>query len=160
MTEKEFIKAIKEHAGIIYKIVYLYVDDPEDQCDMRQEIQLQAWRSIKNFRGKSAFSTWLYRVALNTVFTHNKKKRLQSEPLQVGTVNIPAETNERSERSELLLRAIKQLPNLDKTIITLHLEEYGNQEIADIIGLSPNNVGVKIHRIKELLKGMLTPSIR
>jgi RNA polymerase sigma-70 factor (ECF subfamily) len=160
LTEKEFIKAIQEHAGIIYKIVYLYVDDPEDQRDMRQEIQLQAWRSIKNFRGESAFSTWLYRVALNTVFTHNKKKRLQSEPLLVGTLNIPAENNERSERSELLLRAIKQLLDIDKTIITLHLEEYGNQEIANIIGLSPNNVGVKIHRIKELLKGMLTPPLR
>jgi len=154
LTEKEFITAIQNHTGIIHKILYLYVDDPEDKRDLKQEIQLQAWRAQDRFRGDSQFSTWLYRVALNTVFTFNRKRKISSTSLDSAAepIHHPAE---KTERSELLLRAIKNLNDVDKTIVTLHLEDYDNGEIADITGLSKNNVGVKLHRIKEALRKKL-----
>lgn len=151
MTESDFITAINQHSGILYKILYLYVDDTEDQNDLLQEIQLQAWKSRNSFRGESRFSTWLYRVALNTVLTFQKKNRLVTDSLD-KVRDQAAGSNERSEQSDLLLRAIRQLNDVDKAIITLHLEDYGNREIAEITGLSKNNVGVKLHRIKEALK--------
>ncbi|WP_421895499.1 RNA polymerase sigma factor [Marinoscillum sp.] len=154
MTEKEFITAIQNHTGIIHKILYLYVDDPEDKRDLKQEIQLQAWRAKDRFRGDSQFSTWLYRVALNTVFTFNRKRKITSTSLD-STVEPIHQVPEKTERSELLMRAIKGLNDVDKTIVTLHLEDYDNGEIADITGLSKNNVGVKLHRIKEALKKKL-----
>lgn len=156
MTEKEFISAIKKHIGIIHKILYLYVDDPEDKHDLKQEIQLQAWKSIGKFRGDAQFSTWLYRVALNTVFTYKRKQKITTDPLEHHDSYAENKT-EQTDQAELLLRAIKGLHDVDKTIITLHLEDYSNQEIANITGLKANNIGVKIHRIKESLKKKLNP---
>lgn len=153
MTEEEFIKAIKQHSGIIHKIIYLYVDDPDDKQDLKQEIQLQAWKAKDRFRGHSMFSTWLYRVALNTVLTFKRKRKINASPLD--HMEVKMESNEKSERSDLLLRAIKSLHDVDKTLITLHLDGYDNSEIGDIMGLTKNHVGVKLYRIKELLKGKI-----
>lgn len=156
MTEKEFIEALQNHAGIIHKILYLYVDHPEDKRDLKQEIQLQAWKAKDRFRGDSLFSTWLYRVALNTVFTFQRKKRINVISLDIAHEK-PSEPPEKSDRSELLLRVIKNLNDIDKTIITLHLDDHDHSEIAEITGLSKNNVGVKLHRIKENLRKKLNP---
>tara|TARA_Y100000310_G_C20634106_1_gene790264 strand:- start:1303 stop:1785 length:483 start_codon:yes stop_codon:yes gene_type:complete len=151
LTEKEFIAKIQKHSGIIHKILYLYVDDPEDSRDLKQEIQLQAWKANERFRGDSQFSTWLYRVALNTVLTFKRKKQVQTSEI-LDSDFAKEHPKESTEQSDLLLRAIKSLNDIDKTIITLHLDDYDNGEIADITGLSKNNVGVKLHRIKDHLK--------
>ncbi|MFT6867911.1 MAG: RNA polymerase sigma factor (sigma-70 family) [Cyclobacteriaceae bacterium] len=155
MTEEDFVLAIKKHSGIIHKILYLYLDSMEEREDMAQEIQLQAWKAIGRFRGDSQFSTWLYRVALNTVFTFNRKKRIKLDPIDQH--DFKQENNEPSDQSEKLIFEIKKFSEVDKTIITLHLEDYDNGEIAEILGLTKNNVTVKIHRIKELLKFKLNP---
>ncbi len=151
LTEQEFIAKIQNHSGIVHKILYLYVDNPEDSRDLKQEIQLQAWKAKERFRGDSQFSTWLYRVALNTVLTYKRKKKVPTSELldSDAAKELPRES---SERSDLLLRAIKSLNDIDKIIITLHLDDYDNGEIANIAGLSKNHVGVKLHRIKEQLK--------
>lgn len=151
MSEKEFIEKVQQHSGIIHKILYLYVDDSEDSRDLKQEIQLQAWKAKDRFRGDSQFSTWLYRVALNTVLTFKRKKQVPTSEI-LETDFAKEHPKENSEQSDILLRAIKSLNDIDKTIITLHLEDYDNPEIADITGLSKNNVGVKLHRIKDQLK--------
>ncbi len=155
MTEADFVLAIKKHSGIIHKILYLYLDDKEEREDMAQEIHLQAWKSISRFREESTFSTWLYRVALNTVFTQKRKKRISLTSLEDHEVT--QELVETSDKTERLLLEIKRLSDVDKTIITLHLESYDNSEIAEILGLTKNNVTVKIHRIKENLKQKLNP---
>ncbi|MEQ8926705.1 MAG: RNA polymerase sigma factor [Fulvivirga sp.] len=155
MNEELFLSKVKEHEGIINKILYLYVDTQEDKKDMYQEIVLQAWKSMSRFRGDSKFSTWLYRVGLNTVMTFNRKEsRIQQQPLETS-FDLEQPSTEVSDRSLKLMQAIKLLNDIDKSIITLHLEDYSHDEIAEMIGITKNNVTVKIHRIKDELKRKL-----
>lgn len=131
------------------------MDDPEDKNDLKQEIMTQAWSAIDRFRGDSAFSTWLYRIALNTVMTFRKKsERLPIS--KVETLDVQDSNNTTHPKSELLFRAIKTLSDVDKALITLHLEDYNNSEISEIAGLSKNNVTVKLHRIKNQISKLLT----
>ncbi len=131
------------------------MDDSEDSRDLKQEIQLQAWKAKERFRGDSQFSTWLYRVALNTVLTYRRKKQVQTTEITSNDF-VKEHPKDTTEQADLLLRAIKSLNDIDKTIITLHLDDYDNGEIGDITGLTKNNVGVKLHRIKENLKKKIT----
>jgi RNA polymerase sigma-70 factor (ECF subfamily) len=112
---------------------------------------LQAWRSFERFNGLSKFSTWLYRVGLNTVLTF-KRRAVLVKPAdnleQVGGVHEP---HSRTDESEALFQAIRGLTEIDRMLITLHLDGYENEEIAEISGLTKNNVAVKLHRIRESL---------
>lgn len=160
MSEEHFLENIEKHKGIIQKLLFLYVNDPDDKKDLFQEIVLQAWRSIKHFRGEARFSTWLYRLSLNTILTFLKKsQRMQKEGLDSVSA-ISEQVTETSDNSRRLLLAIKQLNDIDKAIITLHLEDYGNDEISEMMGISRNHVAVKLHRIKDQLKKLLTTDER
>jgi len=146
-SEEEFLAKIKADEKIIHKVIGLYVDHPEDRRDLYQEILLQAWRSYKSFRGRSKFSTWLYKVSLNTVLSFRKKKR-PIEELDESRIDGQLEPQARKENHEILYYLIKQLNEVDRMLMTLHLDGYSNPEVAEITGMSQNNVGVKIHRLK------------
>jgi RNA polymerase sigma-70 factor (ECF subfamily) len=141
----EYIEQIQKHTGIIYKVIGLYVDDEEDKKDLHQEILLQGWKSFQNFKGKSAFSTWLYKVALNTVLTYQKKHKRKDE-FKDQLVNEPA--TDHKENHEILYQIIKSFNKIDRMLITFHLDGYKNQEIAEITGMTANHINVKIHRLK------------
>ncbi|MEL7339750.1 MAG: sigma-70 family RNA polymerase sigma factor [Bacteroidota bacterium] len=147
--EKVFLRSISDHKGIIAKVVRLYVDHPEDQKDLFQEVVLQAWRSYERFAGNAKFSTWLYRVALNTVLTYRRKETRRPQMQSTDNIEVPLAPKERSERSELLWLAIRELNQIDRLVIALHLDGYPNEEIAEITGMSKNNATVKLHRIKQ-----------
>ena len=146
-NENEFVRLIQQHSGIIYKIINLYADAEEDKRDLHQEILLQAWKSYTNFKGNSTFATWLYKVSLNTVLTFNRKTRKHSELKTNDSISSESAT-EKKEQSELLYYLVRQLPEVDKMIMTLHLEGYKNLEIANITGLKVNHINVKLHRLK------------
>ena len=141
--EKEFVQLVQQNAGIIHKVIHLYVDHPEDRRDLYQEVLLQAWKSYAGFKGEAAFSTWLYRISLNTVLTFRRRQRvpISELPSQLDLASEPARHN--PEDSELLWLAIKQLNEIDRVIITLHLDGYDNEEIAEVIGLNKNNTTVR-----------------
>jgi len=143
----KYVKLIQENEGIIHKVISLHIDDGEDKKDLFQEILLQAWKSFEKFEERSRFSTWLYRVALNTVFTFKKseKRNIQTSYEILPDVNT---TEIKEEPHELLYLLIKQLDEVDRTIMTLHLDSYKNKEIAEILGMKINHVNVKIHRLK------------
>lgn len=145
-----YMTLIRENSGIIHKVIRLYIDNPEDQKDLYQEILLQAWHSFTRFDGRSKFSTWLYKVSLNTVLTFRRKNdRLPTDVLEKAAYKaIPGE---KSDDTELLLMAIKEMGETDRAIVSLHLDGYENEEIADITGLTKNHVAVKLHRIKQQL---------
>jgi len=150
MAEKleiQYVNLIKVHEGIIHKIISLYVDDPEDKKDLYQEILLQGWRSYQNFKKASLFSTWLYRVSLNTVLNFNKKKK-PIVKLDNAFNQIDNSKSENLEDTELLFKIIKSLNEVDRMIMTLHLDGYKNIEIAEMTGINQNHVNVKLHRIK------------
>lgn len=149
--EKEFTDLVNQNRGIIYKVIRLYVNHPEDEQDLFQEIHLQAWRSYERFNGLSKFSTWLYRVSLNTVLTFKRRAVLVKPAEDLENIGGIHEPHTRTEESEVLYQAIRELSEIDRMIITLHLDGYENEEIADISGLTKNNVAVKLHRIKEAL---------
>ncbi len=143
--QNEYIKLIQKHNGIIHKVIGLYVDNQEDKKDLHQEILLQAWKSYKNFKGQSVFSTWLYKVALNTVLTFNKKHKKNEDLEKIDQIESDPDTK---DNSEILYHIIKSLSEVDRMLISLHLDGYKNNEIADITGMTQNNINVKIHRIK------------
>lgn len=144
--ESEFIRLLEAHSGIIYKVTRIYAKNASDEQDLRQEVVYQAWRSYANFKGASKFSTWLYRVALNTALTHAKKDRKESPGFDSDWQVAPAG----DERAQLMSH-IRKLNDAEKLVIMLHLDGYGNEEIALISGISKNHVAVRLHRIKEKL---------
>jgi len=151
MTEKSYLQKIEEHKAIILKVVNLYADDLEDRKDLYQEIVLQSWSAYKRFQGDSKFSTWLYRISLNVSLTFLNKRKKASQLKENSVHDISYEPQELSERADFLYRAIKQLAEIDRSIIMLHLDGFDNSEISDIIGISKGNTNVKLHRIKQHL---------
>lgn len=143
--KNEYIELVQQHAGIIYKVIGLYVDNAEDKKDLHQEILLQSWKSFQNFKGKASFSTWLYKVSLNTVLNHHKKQK-NHEELQYMKEEVS--TSEQQENHEVLYQIIKSFNQIDRMLISLHLEGYKNQEVAEITGMTSNHINVKIHRLK------------
>jgi len=149
--EKEFIERIMRHHGILNKICFVYMDSNMERDDLKQEIILQLWKSYPNFQGGSSFSTWMYRVALNTALTFRKKNRTISFARVDDQLVDPGPSMDYSEDIQTLYRAIARLNKIEKAIILLWLEEKTYQEIAATMGISEKNVGVKLVRIKSKL---------
>jgi RNA polymerase sigma-70 factor (ECF subfamily) len=151
--KKDFINTINEYQKIIYKICRLYRDSLEDQEDLFQEIVYQLWKSYPSFKGISKISTWIYRIALNTALVSYRKKKINYHNFTEFPENIhPIREDTYSEDEERLFFLLKKLNDAEKSIISLYLEDYSYLEIATIIGISENNVGVKLNRIKNKLK--------
>ena len=154
MSEKDFLLKIKEHQNIIYKLVHLYAVNEEDKKDLYQEILLQAWKSYPAFKGAAKFSTWLYRLSLSTIFTVRRKvERIEFTDTNKLENHLSSTTN--SDEKERLYKAIRALPETERAIISLQLDGYDNKEIAEIMGISSNLAGVKLHRGKQQLVNLL-----
>lgn len=160
--DSTFEKMIFKNQLLIHKICNIYGKSDADKEDLFQEITIQLWKSFASFEHKSKFSTWLYRVALNTAITQKRKEKRSPEfsSLTVEEMQIPESSRSEADEDELraLQLAIRQLKKIDRAIIFLYLEEKSYQEIADIIGITPKNVGVKIVRIKAKLLTILKNS--
>ena len=160
----DFYRAsILPYAPIIIKICRAYTNTQDDFEDYYQEVCLQIWRSREKFRGDSKWSTWIYRLTLNICLTLIKKKKNNSQH-QSSDYEVQIEATEENhsfsdESLNQLYDAIKKLSEIDRAVILLYLEEKRNKEIADIIGTSPNNIAVRINRIKERLKTLLDGKI-
>ncbi|MEO1259977.1 MAG: RNA polymerase sigma factor [Bacteroidota bacterium] len=158
MTNDFYTTSILPHSAIIIKICRAYTHAQEDFEDYYQEVCLQIWRSKDNFKKQSEWSTWIYRLSLNvclTLFKKDKKNNqlFVSDPVPADVVEEPPVfTNDALNH---LYAAIRKLKEVDRAVILLYLEEKSYQEIADIIGTNPNNIGVRINRIKERLKKLL-----
>ena len=154
-TEKEFINLMEQHSRLIYKICYMYASDRDELNDLYQEILINLWRSHHAFRGDSKYSTWIYRVGLNTCVSYfrQKIKRPLVVPLTIDIESI-AEDETDAEQLRELYRLIRQLSKIEKAIVLLYLEGKTYDEIGEIVGITRGNVGVKLNRIKTKLKEM------
>ncbi|WP_291860822.1 RNA polymerase sigma factor [Marinilabilia sp.] len=162
MSTDFYKSSILPFSGIIIKLCRAYTNSQEDFEDYYQEVCLQIWRSKDNFREESEWSTWVYRISLNVCLTLLKKKKKNSQ--HFVSDSLPAQETEDNyafsdESLNLLYDAIRKLSEIDRAIIMLYLEEKSYQEIADIIGTNPNNIGVRVQRIKMRLKKLLDGKI-
>lgn len=153
-SEIEFISLLKQHQKIIYKVCKLYMDMHSEREDLFQEITLQAWKAYGSFRGESKFSTWLYRVSLNTAITYFRKEKKRQ--VIYTTDALPDRSEEAFEPIEeqvhMMYAAIGELSKIDKAIVMLYLEDFSYNEIGDMMGITANNVAVKMNRIKMKLR--------
>lgn len=155
---REFTKLIEANQGIIFKVSGVYCGGRNCKDDLFQEILLQLWKSYPTYDKKRKFTTWMYQVALNTAISqYRKEKILDAETLEELQLNISSESDSsnKEERANNLHKAINKLNKVEKSIIILYMDEYPYEEIAEIIGISASNVGVKINRIKKKLKELL-----
>ena len=162
IPQKEFIQIISDHQGIIFKVCRMYCDDKEDSEDLFQEIVIQLWGAYPRFRGDSKFSTWLYRIALNTAISDLRKQKKIIKSVEPDL--LPTEiqdiqySNEKEERLQQLYKAINHLTEIERAIVMLYLEDKSYEEMEDILGINQNNLRVKMNRIKEKLR-KLTKSV-
>ncbi len=152
LSEKDFIRVIQENQQIIFKVCNMYMDTRADREDLFQEILLNAWKGVKNFKGEAKFSTWLYRVALNTAISFFKKDKRQQQIVQSRRILFEEGFDDQTEQVEAMNKAIAELSAIDKALVMLYLENYSYQQIAEVMGITANNVGVKMSRIKVALK--------
>lgn len=156
--KQEFVSLIEQHQGIINKVSRMYCDQEECRNDLFQDILLQLWKSYPSFSNKSKFSTWMYRVALNTAIAQFRKDKKNTEDCKSEfPVNIPEEETykDQEERRALVQKAISKLSKAEKAVVILYMDDYPYEEIAEITGMTISNVGVKINRIKTKLQKIL-----
>ena len=159
LVEKEFLEQIEKHKGVIFKISKMYMDNFDDQKDLFQEITFQVWKTYPSFEGKSQFSTWLYRVALNTaiIFLKSEKRRSFIKNEEVENFKIVADDYDDDQEKKLakMYKAIQQLNKIDKALIFYYLQNYSGKEIAENMGITEVNARVKLNRAKEKLKQLI-----
>ncbi|WP_231459990.1 MULTISPECIES: RNA polymerase sigma factor [unclassified Pedobacter] len=154
-TESTFLALINQHKAIIHKISKMYMKDLEEQRDLFQEIIMQLWKAYPSFKGKSKFSTWMYRVALNTALIYFKKdnRKVDKSPLDENIDIIDTDESElKEEKLAYLYKAVNELNSVEKALIFLFLENQSHKEIAENLGISEVNARVKLNRTKEKLQ--------
>lgn len=158
MQENDFIQTIELHRGIIFKVCKIYCPTDDDCNDLYQDIVAQLWKAWGGFRGDSKISTWIYRIALNTAISGFRKQKRNPLRNSVDTedVNLAQEdVRKKKEDLELLYMAIGMLSEVEKAMIMLYLDDVSYEEIASIMGITQNNVRVKMLRIREKLKTIM-----
>lgn len=151
--KEEFEKIIQENAGILHKLCQVYTHNSDEYEELFQQMLIQTWRSLENFKGNSKVSTWIYKVCINTALSFRAKfhrSKMKFEPIE-GKVIIQPEkdTKQEDENLQKLYSAIRKLKPIDKAIVTLYLDENSYEEIAEILGISKTNVATRLMRLKK-----------
>lgn len=159
--EKEFVVLLETHQNIVHKICRLYTNNQDQHNDLFQEITIQLWRAFPKFRGDAKFSTWMYRVALNTAITlYRKSKRsVKTQDYEGVMFKISSEEYDDTveEQLTLMYAAIKELNDIEKALVFLYLEDKNYKEISETLGISEVNARVKMNRVKGKLRKVLKP---
>ena len=159
--EHSFVELLEKHQNIAHKVCRLYTNNQSAHNDLFQEITIQLWKAYPKFRGEAKFSTWMYRVGLNTAITlyRKSKRRIRTEEFDAIQFKISAEAYDDTEEEQLKLmyKAVKQLNDIDKALIFLYLEDKNYKEISETMGISEVNSRVRMNRIKTKLKTILNP---
>jgi len=159
--EQSFVQQLQANQNIIHKICRLYTAGDDAHKDLFQEITIQLWKAYPKFRGESKFSTWAYRVALNTAITLYRKKTRSVTTIEFeNTKHFIRQEDynyEEEEQIKLMYKAVYQLNDIEKALIFMYLEDKDYEEISETLGISEVNARVKMNRIKGKLKKILNP---
>jgi RNA polymerase sigma-70 factor (ECF subfamily) len=159
--EKSFVQQLQENQNLIHKICRLYTNNEDAHKDLFQEITIQLWKAYPQFRGDSKFTTWAYRVGLNTAITLYRKKTRTVDTIEfdskVHRFDQEEYNYEEEEHIKMLYQAVQQLNDIEKALVFMYLEDKDYNEIAETLGISEVNARVKMNRIKSKLKKILNP---
>ena len=159
--EHKFVTELQNNQNIVHKVCTLYTNDRDSHNDLFQEITIQLWKAYPKFRGDAKFSTWMYRVALNTAITLYRKHKRRIDTADYESIIFKIKADEYDETEEiqlkLMYKAVKQLGDIDKALVFLYLEDKNYTEISDTLGISEVNARVKMNRIKTKLRTILNP---
>lgn len=160
-SEHNFVELLEKHQNIVHKVCRLYTNNYDAHNDLFQEITIQLWKAFPKFRGDSKFTTWMYRVGLNTAITlyRKSKRRIKTQEFDAVQFKISAEEYDSTEEEQLKLmyQAVHQLNDIEKALVFLYLEDKDYREISDTMGISEVNARVKMNRVKKKLKTILNP---
>ena len=158
-SEHSFVELLQKHQNIVHKICRIYTDNEHAHKDLFQEISIQLWKAFPKFRGDSKFSTWMYRVGLNTAITLYRKslRTINSQPIESVAYKLSYQDYDdtKDQQLKMIYTAVKKLNDIDKGIVFLYLENKNYKEISDTLGISEVNARVRMNRIKTKLKTQL-----
>jgi RNA polymerase sigma-70 factor (ECF subfamily) len=160
-TEKEFERHIRENEPLIHKVCRMYAYTEADRQDLFQEIVIQLWQSFSRFRGEAKFSTWMYRVAINTAITGLRKKKdfiTSTEPESLPHLEEDLSADVEEEKLRNMYDAIGKLNGIEKAVVMLYMEDRSYEEMEEILGINEGTLRVKMNRIREKLR-QLTKNI-
>lgn len=161
--EAHFQRWLRDHVGLMLKVVRACAETPQDQDDLFQDVLVNLWSSIPNYRGESKETTWIYRVSFNTALVWQRGERrrqrrhaafVQSETAAKSQTS-PVEEHGKRELIDRLYAAIRQLPKVDASLALMHLDGLSYQEMSEVLGISENYIGVKLTRIRQQLADQL-----
>ena len=152
--EKKFAQMVGEHKSTIYTVCYMFSQDADEVSDLFQEVLINLWKGFEGFEHRSDIKTWIYRVALNTCISIDRKKRRSASVPLTLDINLFEDRDEDSRQVDMLHKRISKLQPFDRAIVLLWLEDLSYEEIGQIVGITAKNVSVRLFRIREQLKNM------
>ena len=154
-SEKQFAQTVKEHRSTIYTVCYMFSQDADEVEDLFQEVLINLWKGFESFEQRANIKTWIYRIALNTCISQDrKKKRRSSEVRMTMDINLFEDNDEDTRQVDMLHKRISRLQPFDRAIVLLWLESLPYEEIGQIVGITAKNVSLRLHRIRKQLKQM------
>ena len=159
--EKKFLSDFEKHQNIVHKVCRIYTTNQDQHNDLFQEIAIQVWKNYSKFRGEAKFSTWMYRVALNTAISLYRKSSRSIKTQDFSDVSFKIKSVDYDDTKDQQLKAlydgIRELSDIEKALIFLYLEDKPYKEIAITLGITEVNARVKMNRAKDKLKKSLNP---
>ena len=152
--DQQFAQTVKEHKSTIYTVCYMFSQDADEVNDLFQEVLVNLWKGFDSFEHRSDIKTWIYRVALNTCISLDRKKRRAATVKVTMDINLFKDNDEDTRQVDMLHKRISKLHPFDRAIVLLWLENLPYEEIGQIVGISTKNVSVRLFRIREQLKNM------
>ena len=154
VLELQFAQTVKEQKSTIYTVCYMFSQDADEVNDLFQEVLVNLWKGFESFKHQSNIRTWIYRVALNTCISVDRRKRRSAEVRLTMDINLFEDRDEDTKQVDMLHKRISKLQPFDRAIVLLWLENLSYEEIGQIVGISTKNVSVRLFRIREQLKQM------
>ena len=152
--EQQFAQTVKEHKSTIYTVCYMFSQDADEVNDLFQEVLVNLWKGFESFEYRSDIRTWVYRVALNTCISLDRKKRRAATVRMSMDINLFEDRDEDTRQVDMLHKRISKLQPFDRAIVLLWLENLSYEEIGQIVGITAKNVSVRLFRIREQLKNI------
>ena len=152
--ESKFAQTVAEQKSTIYTVCYMFSQDADEVNDLFQEVLVNLWKGFEGFEHRSDVRTWVYRVALNTCISLDRKRRRSKSVKLTMDINLFEDRDEDTRQVDMLHKRISRLHPFDRAIVLLWLENLSYEEIGQIVGITAKNVSVRLFRIKEQLKKM------